>query len=54
MVLTSSLKSEIELMICFIRFNTGGLDESSPYINIDGMIDQIHTELIIISGGIKG
>jgi hypothetical protein len=67
MVLASSLKSEDELMICFIRFNTGGLDESSPYINIDGhdksnpyikkkmgMINQAHTELIIIPGGIKG
>jgi len=36
MVLTSFLKSEDELMICFLRFNTGGLDESSPYINIYG------------------
>jgi len=54
-------------MICFLRFNTDGLDESSPYINISGhdkssaytkkkmgMINQAHTELIIISGGIKG
>jgi hypothetical protein len=37
MVLTSSLKSEDEFMICVLRFNTGGLDESSPYINIGGL-----------------
>jgi len=36
MVLASSLKSEDEFMICFLRFNTDGLDESSPYINISG------------------
>jgi len=54
MVLTSSLKSEDELMICFLRFNTGGLDSSSPYIKKKmGMINQTHTELIIIPGGIK-
>ncbi len=55
MILTSSLESEDELMICFLRFNTGGLDESSPYIKKKmGIINQIHTELIIITGGIKG
>ncbi len=55
MVITSSLKSEDEFMICFLRFNTGGLDESSPYTKKKmGMINQIHTELIIILGGIKG
>ncbi len=55
MVFASSLKSEDELMICFLRFNTGGLDESSPYIKKKmGIINQAPTELIIIPGGIKG
>jgi hypothetical protein len=55
MVLTSSLKSEDEFVICFLGFNTGGLDKSSPYIKKKmGMINQAHAELIIIPGGIKG
>jgi hypothetical protein len=28
---TSRLNNENEFMISFLRFNTGGLDESSPY-----------------------
>jgi hypothetical protein len=66
MMLTSPLSSKNEIMTCFLRFNTGGLDESSPYINIDGpdesslyiekkigVINQALKELIIIPGGIK-
>ena len=55
MMATSRLNNENEFMISFLRFNTGGLDESSPYTKKKmGMINQTHTELIIIVGGIKG
>ena len=55
MVATSRLNNENEFMIRFLRFNTGGLDESIPYTKKKmGMINQAHTELIIIPGGIKG
>ncbi|HDZ26239.1 MAG TPA: hypothetical protein ENH65_06970 [Candidatus Aminicenantes bacterium] len=36
MMAISRLNNENEFMISFLRFNTGGLDESSPYINIHG------------------
>ena len=55
MMATSRLNNENEFMICFFRFSIGGLDESSPYTKKKmGMINQAHTELIIIPGGIKG
>ena len=55
MMATSRLNNENEFMISFLRFNTGGLDESSPYTKKKvGLMNQAHTELIIIPGGIKG
>ncbi len=52
---TSRLNNENELRISFLRFNKDGLDESSAYKKKKmGMINQTHTELIIILGGIKG
>ncbi len=55
MVATSRLNHENEFRISFLRFNKDGLDESSAYTKKKmGMINQAHTELIIIPGGIKG
>jgi len=64
MMATSRLNNENEFMIPILRFNKSGFDESSPYINIRGldesspytkkkmgMINQTHTELIIMPGG---
>jgi len=55
MMATSRLNNENEFMICVLKYNIGGLDESSPYKKKKmGLMNQAPTELIIIPGGIKG
>ncbi len=52
---TSRLNNENEFMISFLRFNTGGLDESSPYINIHGHDESSPYRIDYYNwGGIKG
>jgi hypothetical protein len=45
MMATSRLNNENEFMISFLRFNTGGLDESSPYTKKKvGLMNQAPTQ----------
>jgi hypothetical protein len=66
MMAISRINNENEFMISLLRSDKGGLDESSPYINIGrhdgsspfvknkmGMMNQALTELTTIPGGIK-
>jgi hypothetical protein len=50
----SRLNNKNGFMRCFFRFNTGGLDESSPYIKKKmGLMNPALTEFSIFQGGIK-
>jgi hypothetical protein len=66
MMAISRLNNENKIMISFFIFNKGGLDKSSPYISTGGLgesspcikkkiglMNQVSTELTIISGGIN-
>jgi hypothetical protein len=54
MIAMACLNNENEFMICFHRYNNGGLDKSSPYIKKKmGLMSQAFRELTIFPGGIK-
>jgi hypothetical protein len=66
MMAKARLNNENEIMICYLRYNNGGLDKSSPYINMGGLdesstcikikmglMSQTFKELTIFPGGIR-
>jgi len=52
MIAKSGLNNENEFIICFHRYNNGGLDESSTCVTIKiGLMSQAFRELTIFPGG---